>query len=425
MEGIISMSAKEVERMRIMEDLKHKRIKQHHAAIQLGLSVRQVKRLRHQYRLHGAHGLVHKNRGRSSNRAMDQVEKDRISSIIREHYPDFGPTFAHEKLTEQHGITCSDEMVRKLMTAAGLWHAKKHKQQAMHPPRERRACVGELIQLDGSPHAWFEDRADRCVLLAFIDDATSQIMDGQFVDYEGTFPLFAVTEHYLKTYGKPVTVYTDRHSTYKINRQATVEEELRDAKPLSQFGRAMDQLGIELIFANSPQAKGRVERLFETLQDRLVKELRLAKITTKAAATVFFREVYIPKHNAKFASLPRQPQNLHRPLLPTDDLATIFTLQSKRIVTKDLQVQYKNSCYQLLPLPGYRTTIKGVAVVVVEDQTGTVTFRYKEQIVPYAVGKRVVQQKQQQVVSAKDLTKRRPYMPAVGHPWRRPFVPAA
>ena len=250
MEGNINMSAKEAERIAVMENLIAKRIKQKYAAGQLDISVRQTQRLIGKYKKDGVEGLTHKSRGRKGNRAINQKEKDRAIDLIRKYYPDFGPTFALEKLSENHGILFGVDTLRKEMIAANLWKAKSRKINDIHPYRERRACTGELIQLDGSPHRWFEDRAPSCTLIAFIDDATSQIMDGMFVGFEGTWTLFETTEHYLKIHGKPLAFYVDKHSTFKINRQADVEEELKDKQAESQFTRAMDSIGIEVICAN-------------------------------------------------------------------------------------------------------------------------------------------------------------------------------
>lgn len=423
--GQIVMSVKETERIAVMDNLLAKLIKQKHAGLQLGISPRQVRRALNRYKREGITGLVHKGRGRVGNRAMSQEKKDQIVLLIRQQYPDFGPTLAAEKLAERHGIGVSEEKVRLLMIAEGLWKAKQEKQVVIHTYRERRSCVGELVQLDGSPHKWFEDRADPCTLVAFIDDATSRIMDGEFVDYEGTFTLFGGAEHYLKTHGKPLCLYVDKHSTFKINRQATIEEELKDFQPRSQYARAMDELGIELIFANSPQAKGRVERLFETLQDRLVKNLRLEGISTKKEATKYFREAYIPHHNAKFAVLPKDPVNVHRSLLRTDDLRRIFTIQSKRIVSHALTVQYKNTRCQLLPTGGYHYTLLKAHILVEEDRENSITFRYKDKIIPYQIIQQKVQKvKPVQVVSGKDFQERRVIIPGKDHPWRQRFLPA-
>lgn len=420
---IISMSIKELDRITIMEKLKVKTIKQSHAAKQLGISIRQVQRLSGQFNQFGSAGLVHKSRGKASNRALPQSEKSRIADIIKDKYPDFGPTFAAEKLLELHDIHYCDETIRRIMITAGLWRSKKHKKENIHLYRDRRSCLGELIQLDGSDHDWFEGRADKCCLLAFIDDATSQIMDGVFVEYEGTFPLFEATEHYLKKYGLPLSLYVDRHSTYKINRQATTEESLRDAVAKTQYGRAMEQLRIGLIFALSSEAKGRVERLFETLQDRLVKELRLAGISDKTEATRFFREVYIPKHNAKFAVAAKDPANVHNMLLPTDDLKKIFTVQTNRAVSKDLVIQYKNARYYLTVKGGYRYILVNAVVTVTEDREGNITVFYKDKPLPYQLLPQPVKPQPaiNQVVGSKDFQTRRVYIPSANHPWKKGF----
>ena len=418
----IIMSIKETERIAILEKLKEKQLTQKQAGVLLRLSIRQVRRVRARYTKEGKAGLVHKGRGRISNRAIAQEEKNKAITLIKTYYPDFKPTFAHEKLIQHHQVQFGVDTLRKEMIQQGLWKPKKRKLINIHPYRERRACFGEMIQLDGSPHAWFEKRCAPCTLVIFIDDATSRVVDGMFVEYEGTFPLFAATEHYLNVYGKPLSFYVDKHSTFKINRQASIEEELKDTMAQSQFARAMEDLQITLIFAHSPQAKGRVERLFETLQDRLVKEMRLLHITTKQEGTKYLRTVYIPLHNKKFAVAPREKGNLHRPVLGTDDLFQIFTIQSKRIVSKDLTVQYKNIRYQLKPLNGYRYTVKNAAVTVSENEKGVVTFRYKSIPIPYTIGVRaVIPANTKQVVSAKQFKEQRVVIPRPDHPWRQAF----
>lgn len=408
---------KETERIAIMNNLVEKRIKQKHASSQLGISVRQVRRMVKRYKQNGLAGLTHQSRGQVSNRAMDSFKRDQIVLLIKQQYSDFGPTLASEKLLEIQGISVSAEKVRLLMIEQGLWRVKQRRHVVIHTYRERRECVGELVQLDGSPHRWFENRSDPCTLLAYIDDATSRIMDGEFADYEGTFTLFSATEHYLKTYGKPVSLYVDKHSTYRINRQATIEEELKDLLPQSQFGRAMEQLRIELICANSPQAKGRVERLFETLQDRLVKELRLAGIATKEEGTRYFREVYIPKHNARFAIPPKDQINTHRILLPSDDLSRIFTVQTNRKISKALVVQYKNTRYQLETEGAYQYLLKNQNILVEENKTGMIVFRHKDKTIPYkSIGELIRQPKLMQVASAKSFQERQVFIQAKD-PW--------
>jgi transposase len=423
MEQII-LSMKETERITIMDNLIAKRIKQKHAAKQLGISVRQVRRMLKRYKGEGIAGLTHKSRGKVGNRAMKIAKKEQIVKLIKKKYPDFGPTLAAEKLFEWDGISVSEEKVRLLMIAEGLWKAKHHKQIVIHTYRERRACVGELVQLDGSPHRWFEERADPCTLLAYIDDATSRIMDGAFADYEGTFTLYSATEHYLKTYGRPLSLYVDKHSTFTINRQATIEEGLKDQKPLTQFGRAMEDLRIELILANSPQAKGRIERLFETLQDRLVKDMRLEGISTKEEGTRYFREVYILKHNAKFARPPKDPTDAHNVLVPTMDLERIITVQTKRIVSKVLVVQYKNTRYQLDTKGAYNYLLQKQDILIEENRQGVIVFRHKDKAIPYKIiGQIIKQPKVMQVASSKSFQERQVQIHAKD-PWTTPVIPA-
>jgi transposase len=420
----ITLSMKETERITILDNLIAKRIKQKHASKQLGISIRQVQRVVKRYKKEGVAGLSHKGRGRTGNRAMPLEKKEKIIELLKTQYPDFGPTFAAEKLFDLNGITVSGEKVRTLMIAEQLWRAKVKKQVAIHTYRDRRPCKGELVQLDGSPHRWFEDRAVPCTLIAYIDDATSEIMDGAFMDYEGTFTLFDTTEHYLKTHGKPVSLYVDKHSTFKINRQATIEEELKDLMPQSQFARAMEELRITLIFAHSPQAKGRVERMFETLQDRLVKEMRLLGISNKADGTRYFQEVYIPKHNAKFAIPPRESVNLHKTLLPEDDLSRIFTVQTKRIVTKTLVVQYKNTRYQLDTTGANSYRLQKQTILVEEDKKGNLVFRHKDNSIPYTSINQIIRQPRvMQVASAKSFTERQIQL-VQKDPWTTPVIPA-
>jgi len=420
----IIMSNKESERIKVLDNLINKRIKQKHASRQLGISIRQVRRILKRYKQHGITGLTHKSRGRVGNRIMAANKKDQIIHLIKEQYSDFGPTLASEKLFERNGITVSEETVRQLMIAEQLWKAKGRKQATIHTYRERRSCIGELIQLDGSPHPWFEKRADPCTLIAYIDDATSKIMDGEFADYEGTFTLFSATEHYLKTHGKPVSFYVDKHSTFKINRQATIEEELKNFQPQSQFARAMTELNIELILANSSEAKGRIERLFETLQDRLVKELRLEGISTKKEATDYFRQVYISRHNAKFSVAPKDSVNLHKALLLSYDLMRIFTVQSLRHISKALVVQYKNTRYQLDVTGAYNYLLKNQEILVEENKHGALVFRHKNKTIPYkAIGQILRQPKLLQVASSKTFQERQ-VLARTKDPWATPIMPA-
>lgn len=270
-------------------------IKQKEAAKCMGLSPRQVRRIGKAYRLRGCQALVHGNRGRVSNRKLRDDIKQQALALVKQHYPDFGPTFAAEKLSENHNITVSIETLRQWMIEVDLWSPKCKRHQRNHPMRERRPCVGELVQIDGSPHDWFEGRAAKCTLIVFIDDATSQLLDLQFSPSETTEAYMTSLRRYLKRYGRPVALYSDRHSVFTVNMKDT-----QSGEQLTQFGRALKTLDIEGIQANSPQAKGRVERANQTLQDRLIKEMRLAGINNMEEGNAFLLE-YMKKHNQKFA----------------------------------------------------------------------------------------------------------------------------
>lgn len=315
MSDILQMSQKELGRAQVLRQLDEGRIKQRHAAEQLGVSIRQIKRLLKMYRRLGAQGLISKKRGRSSNHQLDPQTKQRARDLLQTHYADFGPTLAHEKLTRVHQLNIGRETVRGLLTQAGLWQPRRARKPVIHPLRERRPRLGELVQVDGSPFAWFEDRAPACTLLVYIDDATGRLMHLFFCEAESTFSYFEATEHYLKEHGKPIAFYTDKLGVFRINHPNDLQ-----GNGMTQFTRAMKQLDIEVICANTPQAKGRVERMMATLQDRLVKEMRLRGISSRAEGNAYLPE-FITAYNRDFAVSARDSEDAHRPLLPQDDLA--------------------------------------------------------------------------------------------------------
>lgn len=332
------MTTKEVDQIAIFASLKEKTMKQKDAAKQLGLSVRQVKRKLKAYKAAGAASLVHAARGKPSNRQLSSHVKDQALTLIAAQYPDFGPTFAAEKLAENHGITLDHETLRRAMVTNGMWHVKQRRYE-QHCWRERRARYGELVQLDGSPHDWFEGRGPTCTLLAFIDDATSTLLWAEFADSESTETVMQATWHYLEKHGKPVSLYTDRGGVFKVN-LGNKENERK-----TQYERALAELGVELIHARSPQAKGRVERGFGTHQDRLVKELRLAGISTLAEANIFLVS-YMAKHNQRFAVTAREPTNLHRPVTRTT-LREALCQKEERLLHNDQTIQYKTDWFLL------------------------------------------------------------------------------
>jgi len=298
-EAYITMSHKELDRLEIIQAVAGKQLKQLEAARRLGLSVRQVKRLVQRYRDEGAAGLVSRRRGRRANNALADGVRQAVLALVRKHYADFGPTLACEKLAERHGHLLSVETLRQWMIADGLWAPKRRRQARIHPRRPRRPCLGELVQIDGSPHDWFEGRGPRCTLIVFIDDATGRLMALRFAPAETTQAYMETLAQHLEQHGRPVALYSDKHSIFRVNRPDREGE-------LTQFSRALKTLDIAPIHANSPQAKGRVERANQTLQDRLVKELRLRGIDDIDAANDFL-PAFMADYNARFAVAPQTP----------------------------------------------------------------------------------------------------------------------
>src|SRR5471032_3242967 len=339
--GTITMSMRELDRLKVIQAVAEARLKPGRAAERLGLSVRQVERLVLRYRAAGVAGLVSGKRGRPGNHQLAGGKAQRALALIRERYEDFGPTLACEKLRECHGIDLAVETVRTLMMASGLWIPRKQRPPKIHQPRNRRSCLGELIQVDGSDHRWFEERAPACTLLVFIDDATSRLMALHFTVSESTFSYFEATRQYLEQHGKPVAFYSDKASTFHCNRQAE-----RADKGVTQFGRAMYELNIDTWCANSSRAKGRVERANLTLQDRLVKELRLRNIDTKEAANAYAHH-FIADFNGRFGKVPKSTFNAHRPLRDDEDLDAILTWRVMRKVSRSLTVLNDRVIYLL------------------------------------------------------------------------------
>lgn len=347
MDEALIMSNKDIDRLRLIRNVLDKKLTQLEAAEILDITDRQVRRLCVEVRNRGNRAILHGLRGRPSNNQSDpELLGMALSALHDPLWEGFGPTFGQQKLDGLCGIVLSDTTVRKWMSKTGLWQPRR--QKAKHRAwRERRDCVGMLVQLDGSEHDWFEGRGPRCALLVYIDDATSRILHAEFVTVEDTFNLMRSTRKYLLNHGRPAAFYVDKDSIYTVNRQATIDEELRDTHPITQFTRAMTELGIEVILAQSPQAKGRVERSFDTHQDRLVKELRLAGISTMEAGNAFLRDVYINDHNARFAIKPANETNAHRPLLADHRLDQILSQRTGRSVHNDYTLRFQKRFFQL------------------------------------------------------------------------------
>ena len=323
------MSDGELSRLEVLRDLDHGRLTTQAAAQLLGLERRQVFRLLKAYRTEGATGLISKRRGRRSNRRKPEALRRAALAMIREWYWDFGPTLAAEKLREVHGIALGRETLRLWMIEAGLWLDRKQRRKRVHQPRSRRDCVGELVQVDGCEHWWFEDRGPQCTLLVFIDDATGRLMHLQFVASESTFAYFHATRAYLEAWGKPVAFYSDKHGVFRVNQTGAI-----GGDGMTQFGRALHALNIDIICANSSQAKGRVERAHKTLQDRLVKELRLAGVRTLAEGNDLL-PAFMADYNARFAKPPANKKDLHRPLRTGDHLEDAFAWKEERRLSQE------------------------------------------------------------------------------------------
>ncbi|SRR6266568_5196985 len=420
------LTGKEQEKLRVISAAVTQEMTNARAAKMLGLSVRQVQRLKKTVRISGQHGIVHKLKGKQGNRRINTTIKEQILALIKKHYADFKPGFATEKLEEVHEIIVSPETVRKWMIEEKLWKERKQKKTGEYRSwRPRKEYFGELQQFDGSYHLWFEHRyvdangtpIEVC-LLASIDDATGKITKATFAANEGVVAVFLFWKAYVLTVGKTLSVYLDKFSTYKINHKAAVDNH----ELMTQFERAMKDLAIYLISAHSPQAKGRIERLFDTLQDRLIKKMRLANINTPEEGNKFLEEVFIPKFNAKFAVIPAEDGDAHRVLSKNDkkNLNRTFSVQSTRVVQNDFTIQFKNHWYQLTEIQP--TTVRAKEKVLVEEWLdGTIHFSLREKYLMYTV----LPEKPKRAITNPAIitTHKLNWKPPKDHPWRKPYKP--
>lgn len=415
----ITMTQKELSRYEAIKKLIDGHINGSQAAKQLNLSVRQIKRIKTKVIKRGPKGIIHGSRGRQSNRKtkVEIIEKVRV--LIKKHYRDFGPTLAKEKLEERHGLKLGKETTRQIMIQAGLWKVGPRRSNKEYRSwRPRKQYFGEMQQFDGSYHLWFENRGEKCCLLASIDDATGSITKAEFTSDEGVVPVFTFWRAYVLKHGKPAHIYLDRHSTYHQN-QKTV---LSDPEHLTQFQRAMQDLDINVINARSPQAKGRVERLFGTLQDRLVKELRLQNIKSLAEANQFLQKTFIAKFNSKFAVRPEKNGDLHQEVGRTDkeNLDRIFSIQKTRIVNNDFTIQYENSWYQLDKTQPTLVCRKE-AVLIERRINGEIKISRRGKYLNF----QVLPKRPEKVATIKiaALTRTEPiWKPPADHPWRQQII---
>ena len=419
MDENIIMSKRELDRYEVIRRLVEKDINGTEAAKLLSLTVRQTKRLKAKVKEHGAPGIIHGNKGKKGNKAMKPEKIMSIKSFITRDYSDFGPTFTSEKLWERHKIKTNKESVRMLMAEMGLWQPKSRKHNKEYRAwRPRKDHYGEMVQFDGSYHDWFEGRGEKTCLLAAIDDATGKITKAKSARSESVEDILLFWKKYVETHGKPLNIYLDRHSTYKQNQKSVFD----NPDILTQFERVMQELGIKVIHANSPQAKGRIERLFGTLQDRLVKEMRLAGIRTAEKANKFIEEIYVPKHNNKFSVVPNKKGDLHRPLSKTEQekLDSIFSIRRTRVVNNDFTVSYENQWLQLEEKQP--TLVLRKDKVVIEEWLGGslhLTLRGKElryEVLPERPPK-VAKLKIHALTRTKSS-----WRPPADHPWKRSFL---
>ena len=403
---IIMISQQERTKLHIVHKLLNKELKHKEASKILSLSERQIRRIVSRVRIEGDQGIVHKSRGKPSNRKFPLKLKNKVLKHYRAKYSDFGPTFAAEKLFEREKIDVHQETLRKWLIEAGDWK-RARKSRAHRQWRERKHHFGEIVQVDGSHHDWLEQRGPKCVFMGYIDDATGNTF-GRFYPYEGTFPAMDSFKRYIKKYGIPVSLYLDKHTTYKSTAQPSTEEVLSNTKPLSEFQRAMKEFGVNVIHADSPQAKGRVERLFRTLQDRLVKEMRLEKISTIEEANKFLVR-YLSRHNKKFAVKPAKQSDLHREIPKGTNLDSILCRKTQRVLRNDLTVEYKSKLYQI------KDKVNARKIVIQERMSGRKIMMYKNKILQF---KEITSKAKKQHKPMSNSSKKcQMYIPPVDHPW--------
>jgi hypothetical protein len=403
---IITMKNTELQQLHIIRKVLDKRMTQQEAAELLDMSSRQIRRKQKRVREEGSEGIIHRKRGKPSSNRKPEKDKQKVIKLYREKYWDFGPTFASEKIFELDEIELSRETLRQWLLDSGDWKrcrkGRKHRQW-----RDRRPRYGELVQADGSHHDWFEGRAEKCVLMGYIDDATSRTY-ARFYEYEGTKPAMDSFKKYIEKNGIPQSIYMDRHPTYKSTKKPTIEEQLANKKAMSQFERAVEELGVRFIHAQSAPAKGRIERLFKTFQDRLIKELRLAGVSSIEEGNKFL-EVYSPKHNEKFGVEAKDPVDLHRPAGDMD-LDSVLCIKEKRVLRNDYTVLYGSEFYQILD----RTTAK--KVIVEEHVSGKVFISYNGNKLRY---KKIAKLPKKEKLKVKKIHKGKARTPAKDHPWKK------
>ena len=412
----ISMSVKERARLEVFCQVRSGSMTLKAGSELLGLSYRQTKRSWSRYQDAGDAGLVHRLRGKASNRQGDGEKKAKVLQLYTEKYSDYGPTLAAECLAADDQVHVPAETLRRWLLSNGLW--SRRRQRKVHRRRRpRKEQFGEMLQLDGSMHDWFEGRRGEAVLMVLIDDSTSRVL-ARFFERETLHAAWTTFRLWVQQYGLPGAMYVDRHSIYRSDREPTAEELLSGQEPLTQFGRSMRELNIRLIKARSPQAKGRVERMNGTLQDRLVKALRRADISDTQSANRFLAEEFLPPFNERFSVPAIQPGDFHRPLEKKTDLDRILSVQEERVVQNDWTVRWRNRFLQL-PRETATSVQPGTQVMVCQLLDGNLRLFHDERELPWsAIRREPVRLPKPAPQPGAAIRSNQGQKPAANHPWR-------
>ena len=412
---LITLSTREIERLRIIHKVMDRNMTQIEASEILGITDRQIRNIITKIKEKGDQGIAHRNRGRAAPNKMREELEDRIGEIIKKKYADFKPTLASEKLLELHAIRVGREKLRQIMISKGIWRVRRYNKE-VHQWRERKHYYGQMIQADGSHHDWLEGRGPKMVLMGYVDDATGQVF-GRFYDHEGVFPAMDSLERYIRLYRLPKSLYLDKHSTYKTTRQPDLDELLRGETAETQFARACRELEIRIIHAHSPQAKGRIERVFGTLQDRLVKEMRLAGVSSIEEANAFL-ETFLPVYNERFAIAAKKQGDLHRPLPEAVDLREIFCLKATRTINNGYIVKWRGRMF-LIENPSI--TMRRRKVTFMEHFDGKIAIKFNGRYLDFreVLKLRPVQAPEVKKPGNEPVKKKSKYIPPADHPWRR------
>lgn len=410
---IITMTQEELKRLHVIHKALDKHVTQAEAAGIIGVCLRQAQRIVRAVRVGGDKGVIHKSRGQGSNRASPVKIKDEALKLYKEKYNDFGPTLASEKLFEIDKIKINDETLRLWLIQENVPY-KKRKKRPHRQWRQRKQCFGEMVQIDGSCHDWLEGRGEVCVFMGYIDDATGNPF-GRFYPYEGTFPAMDSFKRYVKKYGIPVSIYLDKHATYKSTKKPSVEDELNNVEPLSRFARAVTELGVDVIYADSPQAKGRIERLFNTFQDRLIKEMRLKGIKTIEEANKFLPQ-YLPIYAKRFAVKPANDTDMHRSIPEGINLDKILCVKTKRALRNDFTIAHNGKLYQI------EDNVGAKEVIVEERVNGSMFIAYKDTNLRF---KEITARPKKEQKEPDMHTPKKAYIPPKDHPWRSFGLPGS